>query len=427
MGILLSMAFFTIAYISYFVNKKKISPTLIFSLLWGFIMLAEGMHLFGLYESDMITYLVIGVGVLCFSLGALLFKNVVVNDNLNKKAVGYEVKTHLFFSFMVVTILLCLYPTITNVSLMLSGKLSFSTLRMTFDNSYSNIVLKLLYNYIALPCSLACLPIVAVMLMTDRSIKIKVVAFSMTVFVIFERVMIDAGRGIVLYFFVILYFAYRLFGSKNNNFINKKQIKHLLVILFVVVILVYVLISLARRTSFADLFKQIYFYICGCVPLLDVNLKSINQEHICLMGVSGFRGLLQFVFTMLENIGLMNYPSFMQEADLWYNNSLLVQTIAPSTYFNSYATLFYNVYLDGGIIAVAIEMLIYGAFSRCVYNMVDKYPNNLRMKAIYLFVIHGLLFSFIRFQFVLVRNIIGYVFIFIIIGKRKMVDENNSN
>lgn len=423
MGIILSVLFFFIAYIAYNSDQKKLTPTFVFALLWGAIMLAESLHLFGLYKSNLITYGVIAAGVVSFATGDWLFRHVTVV--LGKQNVN-EVNMPLFTFFMAGTILLLWKPAFSNAVLLMSGKLTFGTIRSSFDNPYTSSLIQVLYNYVALPFSIACLSIVSVMLMTP-SAKNKYISFLLTLLVIIERILIDAGRGMLLYFFVMLFFSYELFGKGKGAVVVQKKRKKLIYISFLIIVAAYVTISSFRSGGLSGFTKQVYIYICGCVPLLNNNLQNVIEEKVILFGTGGMHGPLQFLFTMIENVGIAGYPDFMQQADIWYNNSLLPNYIAPSTTFNAYATAFYNVYLDGGIVTVFLEMLLYGAFARCSFNMIKTQPNNQRARTVYLFVIYGLVFSFIRFQFSLSRNFLCFIYIFVVVSRKRLTNENCSN
>lgn len=390
-------------------------------------MFAEGLHLFGIYQSSYFTYGVILVGVLSFLVGSLALKKVSTKQMLPKQSIVRSINFRMFFSFMGGTTAILFMPALSNFLAIVFGDLTMEGLRASFDNLYANIILRLLYNYIALPFSLACLPIVALILVGKCSSKVKTSSFLLTAFIISERIFIDAGRGILLHFFAILFFAYLMFNNAGENKLRRKQMRTLIYTVLVLVVLVYLAITLARGTSFSEFFKQIYIYVCGCVPFLDANLQIINEEQVLLFGSGGLHGPLQFIFTMLENVGIMEYPKFMQVSDTWYNNSLIVRYIGPNIQFNAYATTFYNVYLDGGIVTVFIEMLLYGAFSRYFFNIAEEQPNNDRAKAIYLFIIYGLIFSFIRFQFSLARNFLCFIFIVLIVGGKKSPHENRAN
>lgn len=423
MGFFLTILFFLIAYISYFANDKRITHAFIFPFLWGIIMLAESFHFFGLYKSNVITYVVILVGVVSFSGGSLLFRRVVPYYAKNETEVEYQIQGRTFSFFLVVTILLLLYPAILNLKALIAGDVSMAMIRSSFGNVYQNVALALLYNYIALPFAITCLPIWAVLLVSKATKKTKIVYSFLVFVVILEKIIMDAGRGILLYSFAMLFFAYKLFLPRNASKILRAKLRKTLIWSLISVVIVYMLITLARGSEGSNIWRQLYMYICGCVPFLDSNLQAVSQNRHYLFGAGGFHGVLQLVFTFLDNLRLLVYPNFMIRADELYNATLIARSISPTDTFNAYATAFYNVYLDGGLVTVFIEMLLYGAASRVIYNAVQRERNNYRMRAIYVFILYGIAFSFIRFQFVLSRNVIAILFIMLVIRRKRIADD----
>ena len=422
MGFFLAILFFLIAYISYFANDKRITHAFVFPFLWGIIMLAESFHFFGLYKSNVITYVVILVGVVSFSAGSLLFRRVVPHYAKSEIEIEYQIQGRIFSLFLVATILLLLYPAILNIKSLIAGDVSMAMIRSSFGNVYKNVVLALLYNYIALPFAIACLPILAVLLISNAPGKTKIVYFFLILVVMIEKIIMDAGRGILLYSFSMLFFAYKLFVPRDVSKALRVKLRRILIWSLISVVIIYVLITLARGTGGSNIWHQIYIYICGCVPFLDSNLQAV-QNHQYLLGAGGFYGVLQLFFTFLDNLRLLVYPDFMVQADELYNATLVARAVSPADSYNAYATAFYNVYLDGGLVTVFLEMLLYGAASRVIYNAVQRERNNYRMRAIYVFILYGIAFSFIRFQFVLSRNIIAILFIMLVIRRKRITDD----
>lgn len=418
-----TLTFIMCAGFSYVISKKKITPFFVFSLVWGVIMFCECLHLFGLNQSHSLTYCVIFLGVLSFGIGSMICRRVVFKHACH----SFYLDKRLFIILSILTISFMMYPALTNVVAMSNGLTDFIEIRKEFSNIYSNIVLALIYNYIVQPFAMACLPIFSAIVFCDRYQKReKVLFFIFVTIIIFEKILIDAGRGIIIYFLIMMFFSYQMFVKKGQGIQLKRRMKKLLVCMGTVAILAYVGITIARGGSFSFLPRQIYVYICGCVPFLDSCIESVKESGQYLYGTGGLHGVIQLVFTMLDNVGLVSYPDFVIKSDELYNATLIARNIGENLYFNAYASAFYNFYIDGGIVAVVIEMLIYGGASRCIYNHVCREEENYRIKAIYFFVLYSLFFSFIRFQFSLAKNVIVCVLIFLIIRKRN-INESCSN
>lgn len=421
MGALLPLLFLMFAFVTYYTNGKKITHAVIFPLLWCVIMLFESMHLFGLYKSSRETYAVIAIGVTSFLIGSAVCRRVVFS---NSRSEVYSIRIGYYFLLSILTFALMLYPAIVNISALQLGDTSFTEIRQSFGNIYSSTLLKLLYNYIALPFSTACLPITAVIVFSDYDKRDKVYSILLTAVVVAEKIYIDAGRGIILYFFCMIFFAYKLLIPQKDRALKKKA-KRYLTVLGIVAAVVYLSITYAREG--AAVLRQFYVYICGCVPFLDLSIANFNRSQQYLFGAGGFHGITQLFFTTFDNLKIISYPAMAQLADDLYNKILVRQAIGSSLYFNAYATAFYNVYLDGGIFAVFLEMFLYGGISRCVYNRVIREPRNYRAKAVYIFLLYGILFSFIRFQFALSKNILAFIFIVLITKKEKQDNVSSSN
>lgn len=380
-------------------------------------MFCECLHFFGLNQSHSLTYCVIFLGVLSFGIGSMICGKIVFKHACH----SFYLDKKLFIILSILTISFMMYPALTNAVAISKGLTDFIEIRKEFSNIYSNIVLALIYNYIAQPFSMACLPIVSAIVFSDGYQKREKILFlTIVTIIIVEKIVVDAGRGIIIYFLIMMFFSYRMFVEKGRSIQLNRRTKKLLVYMGIVAIVSYVSITIARGDSFASLPRQMYLYICGCVPFLDSCIESVKESGQYLYGAGGLHGVVQFVFTMLENVGLVSYPDFAIASDALYNATLQARNIGENLYFNAYASAFYNFFIDGGIVAVVIEMLIYGGASRCIYNHMRLEQENYRIKAIYIFLLYSLFFSFIRFQFALSKNIIACFLIFLVIRKRKI-------
>lgn len=367
------------------------------------------------------TYLVIFLGVLFFCIGVSLsyFFNGFVKNSRQYKCLT-SIRRAPFFALLGLTIILLLYPAIKNLFGVLNGEISFFDIRDSFGNPYSNKLLQLIYNYIATPFSNACLPIVAVIIISEKDKKTRRASFLGIIVLLLLRILADAGRGIIIYFLVMLAFSY--FINKNKKEVknsSSKRIKKYLIFFVAVSTLLYLFVTILRGAKgTSSILKQVYVYICGCVPFLDYNLTLISESGIQLFGFGGLRGPFEFLFTTLENIGIVNYPELMISSDFWYNNALETIQIGDTSVFNAYATLFYNVFLDGGFFSLIVEMALYGLICGVLFLRVKNNKNDLRIKAVYLYVLYGLVFSFVRFQFSLSSHFLAFIMIALLFKKK---------
>ena len=416
-----SLLFFTIALFSYYRHKSVYHPVFVFALLWFIILFFDCLNLYGLYRSHIITYLVIFLGVLFFCIGVSFS---CLSNGFAKNSRQFKYSTSVrytpFFVLLGLTILLLLYPAIKNLLGVLNGEISFFDIRDSFGNPYSNKLLQLIYNYVATPFSNACLPIVAVIIISEKGKKTRKASFFGIIALLLLRILTDAGRGIIVYFLVMLAFSYFINknkkGVKNSNF---KRIKKYLIFFVVASTILYLFVTILRGAKgTSSILKQIYVYICGCVPFLDYHLTQISESGVQLFGFGGLHGPLEFLFTMLENVGIVSYPDLMTSSDLWYNNALETIQIGDTSVYNAYATLFYNVFLDGGFFSLIVEMLLYGLICGVLFLRVKNNKYDLRIKATYLYILYGLVFSFVRFQFSLSSHFLAFIMIALLFKKK---------
>lgn len=417
--ILLAMA---LAFLS--INKRIYQPAFLFCLLFGSILFFESFHLYDMYKSQTKTYLIILLGAISFCIGTVFMSRTKIRLR-TKNDIGsynYSIKYKLYTYLLIFSIMMSLYPAVNNLIHISQSGLDFSTIRADFGTYYNSNILNLIYNYVVNPFINACLPITAVSIFINIEKEKKRKLFILTAVLIILSIFMNAGRGILLYFLVMVFFAYKI-ESDNAKFDlekvkKKKRYKRIFIVIFILAVWGYIAITKLRGGSTSSSFlKQIYIYICGCVPHLDYRINQIQSANVCLYGTGGFHGLFQFVFTMFENFGLMKYPNFMLLSDTWYTNSLSYVSIGPNTSFNAYATLFYNCFLDGGLLAIIIEMFVYGCLCGAMYRRVISNPHNERDKLVFIYLLYGVCFSFVRFQFTLHSHWIAIIMLILLTRK----------
>jgi oligosaccharide repeat unit polymerase len=407
MDIIVTILLLIMACTILYMNKKKYNPAFVLCLLYGVIMFFESFRLYNMVRSKDSTYLLIFAGVLSFCIGVAVMGRVKLslgtrlNDNVQYK---YSINYKAFIALLAFSIAMSTYPAIKNLTSIANSNLTFSTIREDFGTYYNNRVLNLVFNYVVNPFTSGCLPIAALSLFIG--IEKKKTIFILTTVFITMTVVMNAGRGILLYFLAMVYFAYKIETTdvqiSPEKAKKKRKYKRILFAILVLSVGGYIAVTKLRGTSANEaILRQIYIYICGCVPHLDYRIDEIRAAGVCLYGTGGCHGIFQFIFTMLENFGIMKYPEFMILSDTWYTNALSYISIGPNISFNAYATLFYNMYLDGGVFAVIIEMLLYGGVARTLYKNVERNPEDTRNKLVLIYILYGICFSFVRFQFTL--------------------------
>ena len=300
-------------------EKNFYNPITVMSGLWTIITILASLRLYGLYEADSRVYLLVAVGIAAFSLGCLVNRKTKLAINTTPKQRGDgetresdigNVRMTVLHVLCVLSVIMMIYPDYLAIrSLLMSGG-DMSLIREDFGIVYSNIVLRLIYNYIVLPFSFAAGPIFASALFLGKRTD-KLVIFSVG-FIVFSRLLTEAGRFIVLYFLLSILVAYRITKPKTTQKSKVFTKKKIGVALLVAICICAVMVVTRSRTD-QTLLEHGYTYLCGCIPHLSVRLKEVDARGTLTYGTASVFGYVEFLFTMLENIGFP-YPAFAREA-----------------------------------------------------------------------------------------------------------------
>lgn len=405
--------------ISWQKEKNIYNPLAVMSGLWMVITVLTSMRLYGLYEADSIVYLLITVGIASFGLGCAVKRRTrfVIGSNQRRSSTGVienidvgRVKKTILHALCILSVVMMIYPDYLAIKSLLSSGFDMSIIRSEFDMSYSNIVLRLIYNYIVLPFSFAAGPICASVIFLSKR-KDKIVIFSVG-FIVFSRLINEGGRVIILYFLLSILAAHAMTKSK------KKKVKKRISIYGLIAVCIYAVIAVTNSRTDQSLLEHGYSYLCGVVPHLSIRLKEVDSQGMLTYGTASVFGYVDFVFTMLENIGFP-YPAFIKETSSLVN--VVVQTTVPITsdklMFNAFVSPFYYMYCDGRILGVIIGMFVYGMVSFHFYKKL-KDRKTYRNLSVYLLILQGLVFSFVRIQFAVVHYALAFFFFYLVFDNK---------
>lgn len=406
--------------ISWQKEKNIYNPLTAMSGLWMVVTILASMRLYGLYAADSIVYLLVTVGIVSFGLGCAVKRRTrfVIGSNQRKLSteliestdVG-RVKKTVLYALCVLSVLMMIYPDYLAIKSLLSSGFDMSMIRSEFDMSYSNIALRLIYNYIVLPFSFASGPIFAsVMFLSNR--KDAIVIFSVS-FIIFSRLITEGGRVIILYFLLSIIVAFMMTKTKDKE-IKRKKIG----ITFLAAVCVYAVIVVTSLRTNQSLFEHGYSYLCGSVPHLSVRLKEVDSQGVLTYGTASVFGYVNFFFTMLENIGIP-YPLFIKKTSSVVNSVVqtTVQISNNKLRFNAFVSPFYYMYCDGRILGVILGMFIYGMVSFYFYNKL-KIRRSYQNLSVYLLILQGIVFSFVRIQFAVVHYALAFFFFYLVFDNK---------
>ena len=397
MGIVTSIIILLLAFVSYEKRKRWYAPDVFFLLMWSVITFFSSLHLYGMYETNDSTYLIVLVGCISYMIGCNYGYKLNIKDNDALYRSEFLFTPRFFWVASIVLFLLQLSPFIKTYALINMG-VELSEVRSDFfDQSQSSldVIIGVLTSLLG--------PIVQisgiVFLLKDFR-KNFICLFPIVILALMESVISGGRFGIahILLEVVVCYYFLRQ-NTKTKVSINK-------VVLYAYVfasVSVIGIITSMRGIESENVKGHYYAYLCGCIKYFDVQLQVLNNSTFYPLG-SALWGLWYNLFRILHFIGLP-YPGWYQFIS---NNMNTAETcvIGDDMLLNAFSTPFYHLYFDMGWLGVIIGMYVLGLFANYVYHRAVKSPNTPNI--VFFVIVIQMLFMTI-FSYPFVNN--GYVLI----------------
>lgn len=392
----------------YFSRRNIVHPGFLMSAMWVIILALYEAKLLPFNDISNLTYATIVIGVIGFCIGSGIGNNVELSmgefssrksDNCN-----YSINVNFIIALEIISLVVMFPDVINNIRLLLSG-FTFETIRTNSSSGGSvlnNIYFALIRNYIVKPFLVIVYPITVYCLFSLKN-RTRYIILGLAICMCTFHVFYLGGRSPLIYLAMHFVLAMILL-KKDFNISNKAKVA--IVILIVLVVYIFEQVSVSRGVS--DMSSSVIAYISGCVPLLDVKISEIDAGGIYSYGSGLLLGVLRLVFTLLENIGFP-YPAFMSVVENLANceNSVV---IGQNMRMNAFVSVFYYFYIDGGLLAVLIESIVYGWFSGSSFRKMNS-SKDPRQLIIYMVVCQSIVFSMVRYQFVLLEFVIALILV----------------
>jgi len=405
-----------------FFTRKKITPLVIFSGLWFFIVLMSIWGLFDLDKTSDQAYAVISVGIFAYGLGELISSKYTFKNKTGKSE--YVLRNKVVYLLIVITILLYLMDFSKVFSYLTSGQ-SLAYIRLISQDKTSvlysdrSALESAVRMFIIQPFAVAFQVIVA-----QEFIEGKKRWIVWDIAIILLKVLSEGSRSLFLYFGVHLVLIF-LFNNKFKTYTqglarmskHKKRIVRIILFLLAIV-LVYT--TMARSGERA--LRTTYYYFSMEPRMLDIWLGEIKEYGYGSASINGF--VFPFVWFFKNLLKMSAYPSY------WYNNVFLfidstdklwqVISSIDQTKANAYVSIFFFPFLDGGYFGEFIIMFIFGFFARQMYKNAIKDMNPKNM-CLYSYTLLAILFSFVRLQFADISYALGFIFLRFVAFKKRRV------
>lgn len=413
--------FFAIIGIVY--EKKKINALTIFSVLWAIILFLSSIRLYDLNATQDSTYGIIALGIFIFGIGYIFFriffsKKVLPQTTYEK---DYNLRYKILYILSIIAILFYLKDLMLIIGDILDGK-SLDYIRALAQDSNSILYTSrsALENFLrmifVLPFIMALQPVVAIDMVSGKKNKILLI---LNIILLVLRSFTDGSRVMFIYFIIHFLLAFIFSGSsKHKNVIKKNKNKIIVVLVLIIgVVLVYIT-SVAR--SGENTLKNMYYYYSIEPYMFEQWKDEVDSRNATGLGTASINGYVYPAIYMVKNIlGMENYP------ERWYNDVFLLinatdkewQVInSQSIQANAYVSIFWFFYLDGKTLGVIVGCILYSMLIAYNYSKLNLAMNNKNL-CVYLFLLQGVVFSYVRMQFANETYAIAYIYILLLMYK----------
>lgn len=379
-------------------------------------------RLFGLSKTSDLVYLIVVLGVISYSIGVSISRKYKIKTGLQNNSKNFyifELKDRFVFFLVLVLLIWTGYRMVTTVIPMLRAGFPLDAVRLVyFGNefqgySYSRID-DIVEMFINLPFLYALMPITVIELTTSKENReLKSITIIMLLVWLVISCIISGGRVMIFLFVVLFIVAYLLNG---NGKVFAERIKHKtrtsvigIVVVSVMMIVMYQLSINRSGSGTYEFLYQIYVYFCGCMPHTSLRLETVNIDYT--FGMTFFSGILRPLMLVYKYlIGNGSFPDIYQRTIDIGETLQTAVTISSGHTFNAFVLPFYYFFNDGGILAVAVESLIYGYFSGRVF-INYQVAHTKREMAKYLIIVIYIATSMIRFSPSLVYFAFAYFYV----------------
>lgn len=423
--------FFLIIGLSY--EEKKINALTIFSGLWGIIIFLSSICLYNLNKAKNSTYVLLTLGILSFGIGYIFFRIFFSQKFFRKKRdiKVYIPKYKFLYILSAVTILFYLKDLMLILNDVISNGRSLEYIRLLAQDtnsilytSRSNIE-NFIRMMIILPFVMVLQPVVAIDFICGKKNKTLLI---LNIIILVLRSLTDGSRVMFIYFIMHLILVFMFSGDNYYKNIMKKN-KNKIIMIMVLVVGIFFVYKTSVSRSGENTLKNMYYYYSIEPYMFEQWKEEVDNRNVIAYGSASTNGFIfPTIYTIKNIFGLDNYP------EKWYKNVFLLINetdkdwkviTSGTTKANAYVSIFWFFYLDGKIIGIIIGSLLYSMIIAYSYSKLKVEMNNKNL-CIYLLLLQGVLFSYVRMQFSNETYAISILYaLFLVYKKNKYGEKKN--
>lgn len=394
MDLFLTIICFLFAIIAYKNTNKVHNPLTLFLGTWALVFCLYTLNPYNLPSITASTYYIYIVGFVSFLFGYLLVPN---NKRLYKNKTR-EVNNFRFRVFIIIMLIFMVIPALKSLSLLLSGVDLYDIRYVHHDDIMGNGIVSIAFVYFCEPF-ITFLIVYSVVNMFIGKDKIQYLCLAIISLALMT--VITGGRFFILYFIASLLIA--LFVYRRSP-VAKKITKYSVLLLGIMILLL-VIISLIRGS---DIVRTIYVYLSGSIPFMEGRLSE-NYNLPNTLGLASLYGFIRPVFVVLRAFFSTPLPLPLQVVESVFLEDDAMYMLTPEIGYNSFVSIFYCMYLDGGLVGVAIGNIVLGILSKKIYLKLREDD----MYSVILFILIGIMFLLSFFKLLICNYSYALSFIYL--------------
>ncbi len=359
----------------HFKEKTWTAPSAIFLYFWAVVTFVYSLRLFGLYDVSLNTWIVIVLGTVAFVAGSNL--RVTMNKQYmyvpkNQSDHNHFISKKVFWILMIIVLIITVKNLAVSITLMNQGYRMDVIRQAYFGNqeiqgyTHSSSSISVLLNYFkdALQTILVAVGIEYFFTDTKKNLGYLLVVL----FLVFADAFSNGGRWGITYVALEIFVCYGIMKKKNsvsNTLHISKKVKLLLVILIIGIIVGIINVTESRLGG--NYIEHFYIYLCGCIPLLNVNLQYIEANQILTFFMSGQFGGWSLFLPYLQKAIHYDSSIYWDSFNI-ISNAQNYKGISPTQNYNAFTSCFYYLYADMRWGGVVIGMFVFGVLAGTLFK-----------------------------------------------------------
>lgn len=402
-------------------NRKWYNPASVFSLYWIVLSVISMIGAFGFNVPSDKTFLIISLSIISFGVGAMCNVlspkiQIIFGEKTHREQNNYdfEINYRVIYILSIITILYLLLRSFTTIRLLLQGQ-SLDVIREIYFNDdnidNSNFILSSIDSFIIKPLSMAIISITSADFFTEKRDK---KLLPLTIVIVLLSVLVNGGRVVILYLVINMITCMAI--KRIELHFTKKQKRILLVVVFAA--FAGIIIVTTQRKSNVIFLEEIYRYFSGSISQFDARLNRLGDSFDYTNGFATLRGFIMPIAVVLKKIIGFNYSQAYVAASEIGTSLQHSIVVGDGVWMKAFCTLFYFFYYDGGYVGVVFFSFIYGMLSSAIYRKA-MLKQNILATAQYGLLMQGILLSMVRWQFYIPGYAWSFVFLHLLVCRRK--------